>query len=670
MNSASVDLISASIVLLALSGIPGLFMRPLSSLSAWLHAFLVLIASLAGFTGIVFCFINPDPSVYLSPWPAVGGGLVSVDAISAFFLCPVFLIGALGAVYSLGYWSPKEHPRTARSLRAFWGLALAGMALLIISRHSLSFLLGWEIMALSAFFLVSTEDEKRDCRKSALVYLIATHVGTLALFGFFCLWRYATGSFDLVPAASGSIPVLTENILICLGLFGFGLKAGVMPLHFWLPGAHANAPSHVSALLSGVMLKMGIYGLVRLFILFPGFSPFWGWFVLIMGLVSGLLGVALAIAQHDIKKLLAYHSVENIGIILMGLGMALLGRIYNRDEWVVLGMAGCLLHVWNHAIFKSLLFFGAGSVLHASGTRQIDLLGGLEKKMPFTAAAFFLGALAICGLPPLNGFISEFFIYIGFFSSAVSAKSLSSIALLGAPVLAMIGALAVSCFVKVYGAVFLGFPRSPFAARSKESSLSMLIPMGVLSLLCVVIGLCPFLTIPVLEKTINVWLATPITMTLSELIPFGSLGKIILIALVLIVLSVIPVILRSRSRARKTVTWDCGYAKPDARIQYTAASFARSLVDIFGWFLKPRNHLPVMEGYFPANGTLDSHVDDPVLDRHLIPEFNYVRNKLRWFYRFQQGQTQLYILYVVLTLGILLVTLIPFKQLFFALFTK
>ena len=471
-------------------------------------------------------------SILILPYTFLPGPR-SVEALSAstpsalFFLCPMFLVGALGSVYSIDYWSPEEHPRTARSLRAFWGLALAGMSLLIISRHSLSFLLGWEIMALSAFFLVSTEDEKRECRKSALVYLIATHVGTLVLFGFFCLWRYATGSFDLVPAAIGSIPVMTANLLLCLGLFGFALKAGAMPLHFWLPGAHANSPSHVSALLSGVMLKIGIYGLVRMFMLLPGCSPFWAWFILILGLVSGLLGVVLAIAQHDIKRLLAYHSVENIGIILMGLGMALLGRVYNREEWVVLGMAGCLLHVWNHAIFKSLLFFGAGSVLHATGTRQLDRLGGLAKKMPITAGAFLLGAIAICGLPPLNGFISEFFIYIGFFSSAVSAKSLSSIALLGAPVLAMIGALAVSCFVKVYGAVFLGSPRSSCAVRARESSLAMLIPMGVLSLLCVIIGLCPFLTIPVLEKTIDACNASPSTMSLSGLIPFDALGKIV-----------------------------------------------------------------------------------------------------------------------------------------------
>jgi hydrogenase-4 component B len=326
--------------------------------------------------------------------------------------------------------------------------------------------------------------------------------------------------------------------------------------------------------------------------------------------------------------------------------------------------------VWNHAIFKSLLFFVAGSVLHASGTRQIDLLGGLAKKMPFTAGAFLLGAIAICGLPPLNGFISEFFIYIGFFGSAVSAKNISAVALLGAPVLAMIGALAVSCFVKVYGAAFLGSPRSTFAERSKESPVSMLIPMGVLSLLCAVIGLFPFLTIPVLERTIGDWLARPCSITLSSLIPFGSLEKVIVIAVVLLALSVIPSLVRARVTARRAVTWDCGYAKSDARIQYTAASFARSLVDIFSWFLRPKNHLPAMEGNFPAKSTLDSHVGDPVLDRHLIPGFDFARNKLRWFSRFQQGQTQLYILYVVFTLGILLVTLIPFKQIFFALFIK
>ena len=685
MNVLSVDLISIAIVCFALSGFPGLFMRTRSPWIGRVHALMVLAGGALGIAGAIGCFFEEDPSLYIFPWPAAQNGLVGVDALSAFFLLPVFIVGALGSVYGLGYWSSREHARTARSLRFFWGLTLAGMTLLVISRHALSFLFGWEAMALSAFFLVSTEDEKPDCRKSGLIYLIATHVGTLALFAFFVLWRSVTGSFDLAPVASGAISVVAVNVLLFLGLFGFGLKAGAMPLHFWLPGAHANAPSHVSALLSGVMLKMGIYGIVRTLTLVPDLAPFWGWLILLAGAASGLLGVAFAIAQHDLKRLLAYHSVENIGIILMGLGMALLGRTYHQAEWVALGMAGCLLHVWNHSLFKSLLFFGAGSVLHGTGTRTIDRLGGLARKMPWTAGAFLIGAVAICGLPPLNGFISEFFIYLGFFKSAVSATSLASVALLGAPVLAMIGALAVSCFVKVYGAVFLGLPRTPSASSTHESPMSMLIPMGILASLCAIVGFFPALTVPFLDRAIAVTqgahtvtqgVASPgsgdaaLPVSLIALVPFASLGTCMGLAAIALFVTYIALYVNARHGERKGVTWDCGYARPSARMQYTAGSFARSLVALFRWALKPRNRFPLLPGPFPKTESLETHVDDPILDRQLIPDMIFLRNGMRWFYRFQQGQTQSYILYVGVALSILLATLIPFKRIFLALFTK
>ncbi|MDX9801776.1 MAG: proton-conducting transporter membrane subunit, partial [Spirochaetia bacterium] len=447
----SVNFISAAIVIFASSGLAALFLRQGSPWIGRIQTFLILSGVILGFTGAFAGFMVPDTALYLFPWPSVGGSLIGVDALSSFFLFPVFIIGLLGSVYGLGYWPEHTHAKTAGKLRFFWGLIISGMTLLVISKHALSFLLGWETMAIAAFFLISTEDEKADCRKSALIYLIATHLGTLMIFAFFTLWRSTTGTFELDPLLAGLISPKTGNILFLLVLTGFGLKAGIMPLHFWLPGAHANAPSHVSALLSGVMLKMGIYGIVRMLTLLQGISPFWGWLILLLGASSGLLGVIFALAQHDLKKLLAYHSVENIGIILLGLGMALLGRSYLRQEWVVLGMAGCLLHVWNHSLFKSLLFFGAGSVLHRTGTREIDRLGGLSKGMPLTAFTFLIGAAAISGLPPLNGFISEFFIYLGFFRSAGSTVKLLSLSLLAVPVLAMIGALAVSCFVIVYG---------------------------------------------------------------------------------------------------------------------------------------------------------------------------------------------------------------------------
>src|SRR5262249_48114316 len=292
------------------------------------------------------------------------------------------------------------------------GTLTAGMALLVIARNSIVFLFGWEAMALSAFFLVTTEDHDGEVRETGWVYLVATHMATLCLFGLFGVLRAASGSFALAPLNPDRLAPGMATAIFILALVGFGLKAGVMPLHVWLPSAHAAAPSHVSAIMSGVLIKMGIYGLVRVTSLFPNPPLEWGGIVLGMGTVSGILGVAFAIGQHDLKRLLAYHSIENIGIIAMGLGLALIGRSLGRIDLIILGLCGGLLHVWNHAFFKGLLFFSAGSVIHATHTREIDHLGGLAKTMPATAWSFLIGAVAICGLPPLNGFVSEFLVYL------------------------------------------------------------------------------------------------------------------------------------------------------------------------------------------------------------------------------------------------------------------
>src|SRR5262249_9358993 len=337
--------------------------------------------------------------------------------LSAIFLVPVFLISLLGNVYGLDYWKQTAHPENGRKLRLFYGLLTAGMALLVIARNSILFLFGWEIMALSAFFLVTTEDNDTEVRAAGWVYLVATHVATLCLFALFALLRMAGGSFALTPLAEGSVTPALATAIFVLALVGFGLKAGIMPLHIWLPGAHAAAPSHVSAIMSGVLIKMGIYGLVRVTSLLPTPPLEWGTTVLVLGAVSGVLGVAFAIGQHDLKRLLAYHSIENIGIIAMGLGLAMIGRTLSRPDWVLLGLAGVLLHVWNPALFKALLFLSAGSVIHATHSREIDRLGGLAKTMPWTALSFLVGAMAICGLPPLNGFVSEFLIYLGMFGT-------------------------------------------------------------------------------------------------------------------------------------------------------------------------------------------------------------------------------------------------------------
>jgi len=652
-----------AIVLAALSGLPGLFLARSSVRGERVAAAGMACAALAGLVGAAGGMCGSGGTARFFPWPAAGNGVVGLDPLSAFFLVPVLLMGGLGPIYGLGYWPQRHHPDNGRKLRLFWGLMVAGMGLLIISRHALVFLLGWEFMALSAFFLVATEDHRAESRQAGWVYLIATHVGTLTLFALFALWRHTTGSYLLQPVGRDVLSLGTLNLLFFLALLGFGLKAGVMPLHFWLPGAHANAPSHVSAMLSGVVLKTGIYGLVRWLSLLPDPPAAWGGLILVLGAVSGLLGVLFAIGQHDLKRLLAYHSVENIGIILMGLGVALLGRSAGRPEWIALGLAGCLLHVWNHSFFKSLLFLCAGAVVHSAHTRQIDRMGGLARAMPWTAACFLVGAAAICGLPPLNGFVSEWLVYLGLLKGALAPGNSGLATLIGVPALAMIGALAMACFVKVYGAVFLGEPRTPAAGRAREAPLAMRLPMAVLVACCVLIGVAPVLVAPALDAAMACWLAGSGTelVRLSRIAPLGVIS-VTAVSLIVCAAGLALLLARRAGAPRRGLTWDCGYAQPTGRMQYTAGSFAQTIVLLFSRVLRPQGRPPHVTRLFPAPSHTHSHVDEAVLDRVLLPAGRRIEGWFAWFHRFQRGLTQHYVLYILLTLLAFLCTLFSFKQ--------
>ncbi len=675
-------LVLAGIVLAASSGLLALLppRRGTVVQGIWTSVFLAGCAS--ALAGAVWELAAPISHNALFPWPAFGGGIVSLDALSAFFIIPVFLVGGLGAVYALGYYPQSENPRTFRSTQFFYGLMASGMGLVVIARHALVLLLGWELMALSAFFLVTADSSRPESRRAGLVYLIATHASTLALLCLSAVWRSATGSFELSSAAALGSQAATA--VFVLALLGFGLKAGILPLHFWLPGAHAAAPSHVSAYMSGVLIKMGVYGLVRVVSLIPDIPVSWGALVLFLGLVSALLGVAFALAQHDVKRLLAYHSVENIGIILMGLGLAMTGRSLDKPELEVLGLGACLLHTWNHSLFKSLLFMGAGSIQHATGTRRIDRLGGLAKSMPLSALLFLIGAVAICGLPPLNGFVSELVVYIELFGQAVSNGPISILSALAAAALAMVGALAVACFVKVAGTVFLGEPRSEDAAKARESPLSMLAPMAVLALACIGIGFAPQLVAQALDVATLAWKGAGETLSLNatspiasgaasravsiaEYVPLALVGALSagLTAAALLVGALVSRPRRIRRLAQSSAsaagdevgTWDCGYARPTSRMQYTASSFARALVGMFSWAIRPPAEIGRIEGAFPEQKELHLESGDPVLDRCLIPAFQKITGLAFWLRRFQQGLTQQYVLYILLALVLLLGTL-------------
>jgi hydrogenase-4 component B len=652
-------LVLVGIVIVALSGLPGFLLLRNPRSGQWATTVLAVLGSGLGLGGVGAYWASGSSRPIVFPWLLPGAEFhVAMDGLSALFLVPVFLISLVGNVYGLSYWKQTDHPRNGRKLRFFYGTLTAGMALLVIARNSILFLFGWEIMALSAFFLVTTEDEEVEVREAGWIYLVATHTATLFLFALFALLRAVSGSYTLGPLSPHHVTPATGTAIFVLALAGFGLKAGIMPLHVWLPSSHAAAPSHVSALMSGVIIKMGIYGLVRVLSWLPDPPVQWGVVVLALGVVSGVLGVAFAIGQHDIKRLLAYHSIENIGIIVMGLGLALIGRSLERSDWVVLGLGGALLHVWNHALFKALLFLSAGSVIHTVHTREIDHLGGLAKAMPGTSLCFLVGAVAICGLPPLNGFVSEFLIYLGLFGTVVAGEGRAFPgAAFAAPALALIGALAVACFVKVYGAVFLGSARSEHALHAHESPPSMLLPMSVLAACCLVIGLAPRLVAPALETAVLAW-APGMNESASRLAAHAPLDTITAMGLLLIgTLLLGGGVLRFRLKrggVERGPTWGCGYIAPTARMQYTSSSFAEMLVGLFGFALRPRAHRPGNLPLFPRTAAFHSQVPDTVLDEIVVPTFRFGARLFSMLRIFQQGNIQIYLLYIFAALIVLL----------------
>jgi hydrogenase-4 component B len=641
----------AAIALAGASGAPGLFFRKSSAAGERIAvAMLVAAAALAIFVigHVAFTGLTAELSL---PWRLPGAALsIRVDGLAAFFLAPIFVVSALGAIYGLEYWPQARHPENGKRLRLAYGLLVAGLAATTVAANAILFLAGWEVMALAAFVAIATEDDAPATRAASYLYLAATRVGTLCLLAMFALIHGATGSFALAPMHELT-PGRAAAIFL-LALVGFGMKAGMMPLHIWLPSAHAAAPSHVSALMSGVMIKIGIYGLVRTLSLLPTPPAWWALLLIVLAAISGVLGVAFAIGQHDLKRLLAYHSIENIGIILLGIGIAVLGGAVGRPELVVLGLAGGLLHVWNHALFKSLLFLSAGAVIHACHTREIDRLGGLLPKMPRTSALFLVGAVAICGLPPLNGFVSELLIYLGLFAAARSSEASLWLAPSLAPAaLALIGGLAVTCFVKVLGAAFLGHPRSEKVAAAHDGGSLLIGPMGVLAACCAAIGLAPAAFARFLERAVAAFAPASTSVPLRSLAPFAgvSLASALLLALIFAAGSVLRWRLR-RGTSAVGPTWDCGYAVPTVRMQYSSSSFAEMLVGFFGWALRPTFHREGSAELFPKPSRFESHVDDAVLDQLLRPAIAAVGgwlNRLRWL---QPGSLHLYLLYVVFAL--------------------
>jgi len=579
---------------------------------------------------------------------------VGIDPLSGFFLFPLLVLILSSATYGLSYLRGHD---AGRLHWFYFSLLTGGMVVVLIARNALLFILAWEIMALASFLLVITDQQKPAAIQAGWIYFVTTHIGLAFLLALFFLLGQISGGLDFAGWSGVTFTTRQANWLFILALTAFGLKAGFIPFHIWLPLAHPAAPSHVSALMSGIMIKMGIYGLLRVCLIIQPFQTWWGVLLIVLGGISGILGVLFAIGQHDLKRLLAYHSVENIGIILIGLGLGMIGITHGQPTIAVLGFAGGLLHIANHALFKALLFMGAGAVIRQTGSAAIDRLGGLIKFMPRTALLFGVGSAAICGLPFFNGFISELFIYAAGLAGATgSGTQLTLICLAAILMLALIGGLAVACFTKVFGIVFLGEPRQPLDPVPSEAPSGMRYAMTLLALLCLAIGLAGPLIMPILSKPVR-FLTGPL-----PLLPLYSITRIVglilggLLGCFLMVAGLYRLIRRRPPIPAQTVTWDCGYSQPAPTMQYTASSFAAPITDHYRLPLQTHIACQKDSQLFPDQPwQFHSLVEDWFLSRiyaPLINTFDRIFASLRWF---QSGKTGRYVLYIAVTLIVLII---------------
>lgn len=622
--------------------------------SLFLHVALIVISSLWAIESL----FTQAGSINLAFLPFLGKTLsLVIDPLSAFFILVINFTAFTGILYAKGYLKPyyetKNRSETAFHFFNFLGLHLS-MLLVVMLRDAVAFLIAWELMSISSFFLVIFESEKKETLKIGIRYLIQMHVGVILLMAGFILAFVGSGAALSFDGLAVYFAAHNPFWLFLLFFMGFGIKAGFIPLHSWLPHAHPAAPSHVSGVMSGVMIKMGIYGILRVLTTIHHDLFGIGLFILIISLVSGLIGVSLAIVQHDIKKLLAYHSIENIGIIGIGIGLGVIGLAMNIPVLAVLGFAGGILHILNHSLFKSLLFFTSGNVYRQTHTRNIEQLGGLIKKMPKTALFFLLGAMAISGLPPFNGFISEFLIYSGMFKSLQSGGLMTDVVILFSfSGLAIIGGLAVFCFTKVFSIVFLGNPRSSKTENASEVENSMLIPDYLISAFIIFIGFAPALFIKPLAEIVNLF--TGNTDFLFQIVP--TLNKISLSSGIFIAVIVIFWKLRNWQQKRQKVeqgaTWGCGYSGANPAIhQYTATSYAENFRQLSAKIVNVKKDFDVFEEteIFPGERTFETRSSDIFEDKLITRPSVKLLSLFEKIAVLQTGKIQHYLLYALVFL--------------------
>jgi hydrogenase-4 component B len=598
------------------------------------------------------------------PWL---GARFRLDALSAFFLGVVDLGAAAASLYALGY---GRHEKAPERVLPFFAAFLAGMNLVVLADDAFTFLLSWEFMSLTSWALVMAHHRERDNARAGYVYLVMATFGTLALLLAFSLLAGPGGGYDFSAMRAAHPSSGLAALVLALALLGAGSKAGLVPLHVWLPLAHPAAPSHVSALMSGVMTKVAVYGFVRIVFDLLG-PPSWSWSmaVLALGGITAVLGVLYALMQHDLKRLLAYHTVENIGIIYIGLGLALAFEANGIGWAAALALTAALFHVFNHSLFKSLLFFGAGAVLTATHTRDMEHLGGLIHRMPRTSFAFLVGCVAISALPPLNGFVSEWLTFQSILvSPRLSQWGLKVMVPAVGAMLALSAALAAACFVKAFGMTFLGRPRTPAAAAAGETDGFSLAAMVLFAALCLLAGILPGFVIDTLAPVVQGLVAGRLPVQASErwlsIVPITETrssynGLLIFLFITATASLTAYAIHRFASHAvRRGPAWDCGHPDPSPATQYTAGSFAQPIRRIFGtmvFLAREDVHMPLPGDRQAAR--LEVRLRDLVWDVFYAPVAGFIGIVADRFNYFQFLTIRRYLSLVFAALVLLLLAL-------------
>jgi hydrogenase-4 component B len=632
-------------------------------------------AAIAALLGIIFSVsvIFGDTFSYdLSGGSYLKSGFF-VDRLSAFFILVISISVFAVSIYSTGYVREYFGKKNIGYLGFLYNIFILSMIFVSSADNAVMFLIVWELMSVVSYFLVVYEHEKPETRKAGFIYIVMTHIGTGFIMMSFLIFVGTGGSysFGTFADAGKTMTPLLKDLAFIFALIGFGTKAGIVPLHIWLPYAHPEAPGNVSALMSGVMIKLAIFMLIRVFFDFLGASHvWWGYLVLTLGTISAILGILYAIVESDIKRMLAFSSIENIGIILIGIGASMIFFASGKPVLSSIAAIAALYHLLNHSIFKGLLFMGAGSILYSTHTKNIEELGGLIKKMPKSAILILIGVLSICALPPFSGFISEWLTFQSLLLGFNLNESFPMIILsISAAVLALTGALAAFCFLKFFGIGFLALPRSKHAEHSKEANMPMLIGMSIFAALSILLGILPFYVLPVLERIAASFTGNLDSFTFGSFATLAissskiSLSTPAILALVFIFMLLLSVIIFLIDRKRQPVyeTWGCGQPVSTSRNEYTAAAFSKP---VQMWFKNLYHQAGETETTYSTSPYLKESIKfesriEQVIERYLYePVIDFVINGSRKAKIIQTGSIHAYLGYIFGTLVILFIFII------------